>query len=88
MAREAASELPTDPRSLCEYLVRGLVDDPDAVEVVEERRQGAPVLIVRVAPEDRGKVIGRQGRLVRALRSVVRAGGIRTGGATHVEIDG
>ena len=83
----AAGELPHDPRTLCEYLVRGLVDDPDSVEVIEERREDGAVLVVRVAPDDRGKVIGRQGRVVSALRSVVRAGGIRTGGPTHVEID-
>jgi hypothetical protein len=88
MASDQAGDLPRDTRSLCEYLVRGLVDDPDSVEVAEERREGAAVLVVRVAPEDRGKVIGRQGRVVRALRTVVRAGGIRSGGATHVEIDG
>ena len=88
MPTDPAADLPRDTRSLCEYLVRGLVDDPDSVEVVEERREGAPVLVVHVAPDDRGKVIGRQGRVVRALRSVVRAGGIRSGGVTHVEIDG
>ncbi len=87
MAPDAAGELPRDTRALCEYLVRGLVDDPASVEVVEARREGAAVLVVRVAPDDRGKVIGRQGRVVRALRTVVRAGGIRSGGATHVEID-
>ncbi len=87
MASASGRDLPHDARSLCEYLVRGLVDDPDSVEVVEERRDEASVLVVRVAPADRGKVIGREGRVVRALRSVVRAGGIRTGGATHVEID-
>ncbi len=82
-----AEGLPRDPRALCEFLVRGLVDAPDAVEVIEERSDGARVLRVRVAPDDRGKVIGRQGRLVRALRTVVRAGGVRSGVATHVEIE-
>jgi len=82
-----ADELPRDPRELCAYLVRGLVDAPEAVEVIEERRDGGVLLRVRVADDDRGKVIGRQGRVVRALRTVVRAGGLRTGERLLVEID-
>lgn len=62
---------------LVAYLARQLVDRPEAVTVEEEQRDDAVVLRLRVAPEDVGKVIGRQGRVARALRAVVRAGGAR-----------
>ena len=62
---------------LLEWIARRLVDEPDAVRVEEERRDGAIVFHLHVAPDDVGKVIGRQGRIARALRSVVRAAGAR-----------
>ena len=70
------AERPRDARELCAYLVRGLVDAPDQVAVREEEREDAVVLVVTVAPDDRGKVIGKGGRIVRALRTVVRAGSV------------
>ena len=57
------------------YLVRQLVDSPDDVRVVRSERDGAILLQLHVAPDDVGKVIGRQGRMARALRTVIRAGG-------------
>jgi predicted RNA-binding protein YlqC (UPF0109 family) len=62
---------------LLEWIARRLVDEPDAVRVETETREDAIVFRLRVAPDDVGKVIGRQGRLARALRSIVRAGGAR-----------
>ncbi len=59
---------------LLAYLARGLVDEPDAVRVETDEREDAVVLRLHVAPSDVGKVIGRQGRIVRALRTVLRAG--------------
>ena len=57
-----------------EYLARQLVDDPDAVRVEEEEDEyGGLVLHLHVADHDVGKVIGRQGRVARALRTVLRA---------------
>ncbi|MFN2468934.1 MAG: KH domain-containing protein [Gaiellaceae bacterium] len=61
---------------LVAYLARRLVDDPEAVNVEEVEREGARVIELRVAAEDVGKVIGRQGRIARALRSVVRASSV------------
>lgn len=58
-------------------LARRLVDDPDAVRVEEIEREGAHVLQLHVAKDDVGKVIGRQGRIARALRTVVRASAAR-----------
>jgi predicted RNA-binding protein YlqC (UPF0109 family) len=62
---------------LLTYLARRLVDDPDAVRVEEEEHEDTLVLRLHVAKEDVGKVIGRQGRIARALRAIVRAGGAR-----------
>jgi predicted RNA-binding protein YlqC (UPF0109 family) len=60
-----------------EYLARRLVDAPDAVRVEQVEREDATVLQLWVAPDDVGKVIGRQGRIARALRTVVRASAAR-----------
>ena len=71
---------------IVEYLARRLVDDPDAVRVETEERDGAVVLYLHVAPDDVGKVIGRQGRIARALRTLVRASSARDGRRVLVEI--
>ena len=71
---------------LLEHLARQLVDDPDAVEVQEVRQEGATVLQLRVAKDDVGKVIGRQGRIARALRAIVRASGARSHRRVVLEI--
>jgi uncharacterized protein len=70
-------------------LARRLVDEPDAVRVEQvEGEDGALVLRLHVADGDVGKVIGRQGRLARALRTVVRAGGPQAGRRLQLEIVG
>jgi predicted RNA-binding protein YlqC (UPF0109 family) len=71
---------------IVEYLARRLVDEPDAVRVEELERDGDTVLQLRVAPDDVGKVIGRQGRIARALRTIVRASATRREGRTLLEI--
>jgi predicted RNA-binding protein YlqC (UPF0109 family) len=71
---------------LIAWLARQLVDEPDAVRVEEIRRDDATVLRLHVAPDDVGKVIGRQGRIARALRTVARAGGARADGRVVLEI--
>jgi predicted RNA-binding protein YlqC (UPF0109 family) len=58
---------------LLETLARRLVDDPDAVRVEREERDDVVVLRLHVAPADVGQVIGRQGRIARSLRQLVRA---------------
>jgi len=68
-------------------LARRLVDEPDAVRVEQvEGDDGSLVLRLHVAEGDVGKVIGRQGRIARALRSVVRAGGPQAGRRLQLEI--
>ena len=71
---------------LLDYLARRLVDEPDAVRVEEADEDGALVLRLHVAPDDIGKVIGRQGRIARALRTLVRAGGAHEGRRIVLEI--
>jgi uncharacterized protein len=67
-------------------LARRLVDDPGAVRVDEIERDGVRVLQLHVAKADVGKVIGRQGRIARALRTIVRAGAARDSRRVLVEI--
>jgi predicted RNA-binding protein YlqC (UPF0109 family) len=70
-------------------LARRLVDEPDAVRVEQvEEEDGSLLLRLHVAEDDVGKVIGRQGRLARALRTVVRAGGVSAGRRLQLEIVG
>jgi hypothetical protein len=71
---------------LLAFLASQLVDDPDQVRVDAVEREGAIVYQLFVAPEDRGKVIGRQGRIARALRTIVRAGSATTGRKLLLEI--
>ncbi len=71
---------------LLAYLARRLVDEPDAVRVEEVEEDGALVLRLHVAPDDVGKVIGRGGRIARALRTVVRAATARSDRRVLVEI--
>lgn len=73
-------------KEVLEYIARGLVDDPDAVVVDEVTDGDSVALRLSVAPEDRGRVIGRRGRTARAIRDVVRAAGTKSGIAVSVEI--
>ena len=79
--------LPQDSRSLAEFLIRRLVDAPDEVVVTEQMCKGERVLRISVAEADRGKVIGRQGRIVRALRTIIRASGVRSNERVTLELD-
>jgi predicted RNA-binding protein YlqC (UPF0109 family) len=60
-------------RETIEMIVKALVDDVAAVDVREIDRNGTTLVEIRVAPEDMGKIIGRQGRTVRALRALTHA---------------
>jgi uncharacterized protein len=62
---------------LLTYLARQLVEDPDAVRVEEIETEDTLVFRLHVAKDDVGQVIGRRGRIARALRAIVRAGGAR-----------
>ncbi|HTO24863.1 MAG TPA: KH domain-containing protein [Gaiellaceae bacterium] len=70
-------------------LARRLVDEPDSVRVEQvEGDDGSLVFRLHVAEGDVGKVIGRQGRIARALRTLVRAGGVEAGRRLQLEIVG
>jgi uncharacterized protein len=71
---------------LLEYLARRLGDEPDAVRVEQIEEEGLLLLRLHVAKEDVGKVIGRQGRIARALRTIVRAGSVRERRRLQLEI--
>lgn len=71
---------------LLEYLARRLVAEPDRVRVEAIEEDGALVLHLQVAEDDMGQVIGRHGRIARALRTVVRAAGAHEGRRVLLEI--
>lgn len=73
-------------KELVEILAKALVDRPDAVQVRQVEGEKAVVLELKVAPEDMGKVIGKQGRIAKAIRTVVKAAAARDGKRVVVEI--
>ena len=73
-------------KELLLYMAKNLVDNPDAVSVTEVSEEDGLVLELRVAPEDMGKAIGRQGRIAKEIRTVVRSYAQRTGVKVSVDI--
>lgn len=73
-------------KELLEYLATSLVDSPEDVHVVATETDSTVVLELSVARDDLGKVIGKQGRIARALRTVVKAGAMKNGKRALVEI--
>jgi predicted RNA-binding protein YlqC (UPF0109 family) len=73
-------------QELVEFLVRALVADPDAVRVEEVAENGDTVLEVHVADDDLGRVIGREGRVANAIRTITKATATPTEGRVTVEI--
>ena len=73
-------------KELLLYVAKNLVDDPDAVSVTEIPGEDGTVLQLHVAPEDMGKVIGRQGRIAKEIRTIVKTVAQRTGEKITVDI--
>ncbi|MDO7787194.1 KH domain-containing protein [Desulforamulus aquiferis] len=73
-------------KELVEILAKALVDQPDKVEVTMVEKERSVVIELRVAPDDMGKVIGKQGRIARAIRSVVKAAATKQRKKVVVEI--
>ena len=69
-----------------EYIVKGLVQDPAAVSITPVAKAGATVFELRLAPADVGKVIGRQGMTINAIRLLLQAGSAKKGLRCSVEI--
>jgi len=74
-------------KDLLEYLARGLVDEPDEVEITEVREDdGTIVLELSVGPDDYGSIIGRGGRTAQALRTVIKGAAVKQGRRVFVDI--
>ena len=73
-------------KELLLYMAKNLVDDPEAVTVTEVEAEDGKVLELHVAPGDMGKVIGRQGRIAKEIRTIVKTVAQRTGEKVTVEI--
>ncbi|MDN5294255.1 MAG: uncharacterized protein PWQ91_550 [Eubacteriales bacterium] len=73
-------------RELVELIAKALVDNPDQVEVNMVEGEKSVILELKVAPEDMGKVIGKQGRIAKAIRTLVKAAALKEGKKVVVEI--
>ncbi len=72
--------------AVLKYIVERIVDDPSQISIGATTDDRGPVLLLSVAEDDRGKVIGRQGRIVQAIRTIVKAATVGTGARVNVEI--
>ncbi len=73
-------------KDLIEYIARAIVDSPEEVVVIEEPGEDGIVLRLQVAPDDTGKVIGKEGRIAKAMRTLLRVAAIRKGTRASLEI--
>ncbi|MCW2278434.1 KH domain-containing protein [Heliophilum fasciatum] len=73
-------------KELVEFLAKALVDRPEAVQVSQKETEKDVVLELKVAPEDMGKVIGKQGKIAKAIRTMVKAASTKDGRRVTVEI--
>ena len=74
-------------KEIVEVIAKALVDRPEAVEVSEEEQERATLLRLHVAEDDMGKVIGKEGRIAKAMRTVVKAAATRENKKVSVEIE-
>ena len=86
MGEQKISEPAGDVRALIEQVAKALVDEPTAVSVNQVEEGGETVLELAVAPNDLGKVIGKQGRTARAMRTLLSASGLRLHKRFELEI--
>ena len=73
-------------KELVEVIAKALVEHPEEVSVIETEKNGETILELKVAPADMGKVIGKQGRIAKAIRSVVKAAASKEDKKVIVEI--
>lgn len=73
-------------KELVEFMAKSLVDNPDAVVVNEVDGEQSVILELKVAPEDMGKIIGKQGRIAKAIRTVVKAAAVKQNKRVVIEI--
>jgi len=74
-------------RDLVEYIVRSIASEPDEVKVTEEEEDGRLVLRVEVAPDDKGKVIGRGGRVAQSIRVLLRVAAVKQNTRAVLDIE-
>jgi len=74
-------------KALIEYIARSLATKPDEVEVIEEHRGDRIIIHLNVADEDKGRVIGRDGRCANAIRSLLHVAAVRSGVRASLDID-
>ena len=73
-------------KELLEYIARSLVDEPDQVSVKESPSGGSVIFELRVAPDDMGRVIGKNGRVANAIRSLLRVAAAKEGKRVQLDI--
>ena len=73
-------------KELVEYLVKALVDKPEEVNIIQTEGEAVTILEIRVASDDAGKVIGKEGRIANAIRTIVKAAGAKNKKRITVEI--
>ncbi|MBQ9179545.1 MAG: KH domain-containing protein [Firmicutes bacterium] len=73
-------------KGLVEAIAKSLVDNPDAVEVTEQTEKQVTIVTLKVAADDMGKVIGKQGRIAKAIRTVVKSAAMKSNKKVVVEI--
>jgi uncharacterized protein len=73
-------------RAVVEFVARNLAEEPDAIDVELEERRGEVVLLVHASPSDMGRLIGRRGRVVQAMRQLTRAAGAAEGVRATVDV--
>ena len=73
-------------KELIEFLAKSITTNPDAVVVTEEASDGRVVIRLEVSPEDKGKVIGRQGRVAQSMRLLLRIAAVKDGSHAILEI--
>lgn len=74
-------------KNLVEFIGKSLADNPEQVMVEAQDKGHEMVYTIYVAPEDMGRLIGKGGRIAKAIRTVVKAAAIKSGAQVHVEID-
>ena len=73
-------------KELIEFLAKSITTNPDAVVVTEETSDGRVIIRLEVSPEDKGKVIGRQGRVAQSMRLLLRIAAVKDGSHAILEI--
>ena len=74
-------------KELILYLIKNLADHPDSVLVDESEENGVVHLRVKVAEEDKGRIIGKEGRVIKAIRALIGALAIKEGKRSYVQVD-